>query len=92
MESIHQRLGPQAEMGNLVELGVEDTPQYDQYDDKLQNAETFPMLDKEPEVTPEWGNQYVNAEILPPRGDKMARGHMVCQKFNANGNPVSRSN
>ena len=29
------------------------------------------MLDEEPEVTPEWGgDQYVNAEILLPRGDK----------------------
>ena len=59
-------------LSNLVDLGVEETPQYDPYEDKLQNAETFPMLDEEQEVTPKWGDQYVNAEILLPRGDKIA--------------------
>ena len=50
------------------------------------------MLDEEPEVTPEWGDQYVNAEILLPRWDKMARGQVICQKHDANGNPIGRSN
>ena len=76
----------------MVNLGVEETPQYDSCDDESQNAETFPMLDEEPEVTPEWGDQYVNAEILLPRGDKMARGQVICQKCNTDGNLIDRSN
>ena len=55
MESLHQRLGSCTEVRDLVELGVEDTLQYYPYEYKLQNAEMFPMLDKEPEATPEWG-------------------------------------
>ena len=34
---------------------MEETLQYDPYEDKLQNAEMLPMLDEEPEVTPELG-------------------------------------
>ena len=74
MESLYQRFGHYAVVRDLVELGVEDTPQFDQYEDEFQNAKTFPMLDEEPEVTHKCGNQYVNADILLPRGDRMARG------------------
>ena len=73
MELLYQRLGPHAMMGDLVELGAEDTLQFDPYEDESQNAKTFPILDEEPEVTLKWGGQYVNAEILLPRRDKMAR-------------------
>ena len=44
-------LGPHARLSNLVNLGVEKTPQYDPYEDKSQNAEMFLMLDEEPDVT-----------------------------------------
>ena len=37
---------------------------YNPYEDKSQNAVMFPILDKEPEVTPEWGDKYFNAKIL----------------------------
>ena len=76
----------------MVNLGVEETLQYNPYEDELQNAKTFPMLDEELEVTPMWGDQYVNAEILLPRGNKMTRGQVICQKHDADGNPVGRSN
>ena len=49
-------------------------------------------MDKEPEVTPEWGDQYVNTEILLPREGRMARGQVVCQKHDADGNLLGRSN
>ena len=50
------------------------------------------MLDEEPEVSPKWGDQYVNAQILLPRGDKMARGHVICWKCDTDGNLIGRSN
>ena len=71
---------------------MEDTPQYDPYEDELQNAKMFPMLVEEPEVTPRVGGPYVNAEKLLLRGDRMARGQVVCQKHDADGNPIGRSN
>ena len=76
---------------DIVELGVDDTPQYDPYEEGLQNDETFPMLSEEPEVIPEWWNQDVNAEVLLPRGDRIARGKVVHQKQDAYGNPFDRS-
>ena len=33
----------------------------------------------------------MNAKILLLRGDKMARGQVVCRKSDANGNPIGRS-
>ena len=67
-------LDPHAVVSNLVELDVEDTSQYDPYEDELQNAKMFPIFVKEPEETPEWGEQYVNSETLFLRGDIMTRG------------------
>ena len=47
MESLFQRLGPHAMVRDLAKLGVEDTLQYDPYEDKLQNAKMFPILGKD---------------------------------------------
>ena len=55
VESLYQRLGPHAEARDLVGMGVEVTLQYDPYEDESQNAKTFPMLDKETEVTQSGG-------------------------------------
>ena len=52
MESIQQRLGPCITIGDQVQLGAKDTHQYDPYKDKLQNADRFPILDEDPQVTP----------------------------------------
>ena len=92
MESLHQRLGSHAMVKDLVNLDAEDVLQYDPNQDKMLNVNKFPILDKKPEVTQEWRNQYVNAEILLPRGDRMARGKVVHQKHDANGNLIVRSN
>ena len=61
-------MGACAMLKNFVKLGVEKTLQYDPNEDKMQNAETYPILDEEPVVTPKWGDQYINADILLPRG------------------------
>ena len=90
MAPLHERVGPCAMVKDLVELGVKNTLQYDPCEDQSQNAKTFPILDKEPEVSSGWGDQYVNAELLLPRGDRIVRGQVICQKQEANGNPISR--
>ena len=51
-----------------------------------------PLLDAELEVTPEQGDQYVNAEILLLREEEMARGGITCQKCDAYCFSVGRSN
>ena len=50
------------------------------------------MLDKEPDVTPEWGDQYLSTETLLPRRNKMSRDHMVCHKHDVHVNLIDRSN
>ena len=92
MESLHQKLVPWTMMRYLVELGVEDTLQCNAYEDESQNAKTFPMLDEKSGITPNRGDHYVNAEILLPRGDRMTRGQVVCQKQDANNNLMGRTN
>ena len=53
MKSLHQVMSSCARLRDLVDLNAEETLQYDPYDDELHNAEAFPMLDEEPEVTPQ---------------------------------------
>ena len=55
MELLNQRLGPHATADHLADLDVEDTLQYDPYEDEQQNAESSLALDEEPEETLEWG-------------------------------------
>ena len=85
-------LDPCAKVGDVAELGIENTLQYDLDENRLRNAETFHAFNEEPEVTPEWGGQYLNAEMLLPRRDRMTRGQVICQKQDANGNPIGRPN
>ena len=92
MKFLCLQFGPQDLVRDLAELGVEDVLQYDPYEDKSQNSEIFSMMDKEPEVTPEWRDKYVNAEILLLRGDKISRDQVVCWIHDANGNPIGRFN
>ena len=44
------------------------------------------------EVTPETGDNYLNAEISLPKGGIMARGRVAGRKRDADGNPVGRAN
>ena len=67
-KSLHQRLYPHAMVGDLEVLGTEDMLKYEPYEDESQNVETFSILDEEPEVTPEWRDQYLNTEILLQEG------------------------
>ena len=51
----------------------------------------FPQLAKELEPMPEVGDHNTGAEIMLPRGDKVARGHVVAQSHDANGNIMDRA-
>ena len=65
MELLHLRLGPHARVSDLVV--------YDSYEDTSKNAETFSILHEELKVTLGWGDQFINANTLLLRGDKVAR-------------------
>ena len=51
----------------------------------------FLQLEDEQEPTPEVENHCIGADILLPRGDKRARGHVVARIHNANGNYMNRT-
>ena len=47
MESVHQRLGLQATVKDLKDLGTEEISQYVPYEDESQFVDTFPISDEE---------------------------------------------
>ena len=77
MSRVHERLKSQVLPRELDDIGLEKNPQYDSYEDDTQNKQMLPQLAEELEPMSEVGNHYVGAEILLPRGDHMARGHVV---------------
>ena len=63
-------MGSQILPRELEDIGLEN----DLYEDEKQNEQTLPQLAEELELMPKVGDYYIRAEILLPRGDKMARG------------------
>ena len=68
MARVYDRLGSSVLPRELEDLGLENTPQYDPYEDETQNKQSFPQID-----------HYIVADILLLRGFKMARGHVVAK-------------
>ena len=79
-----------------------DTPTYERYCDDVDdtNPETEDIDIEEDqlrqkaiyEVTPEALDQYVNAEVLLPLGDKMVTGKVTKRKCNAEGELTGTAN
>ena len=67
MSRVYERLGSHVLPRELEDLGLEDTPQYDPYEDETQNEQTFPQLMEELEPMPEVGDHYIGGKILLPR-------------------------
>ena len=91
MASVYESLGSWILQRELEDKGLISTPQYDLYEDEMQNEQTFPQLAEELEPMPEVGNHYVGAELLLPRGDEIARGHVVTWSDNASGHVMGRA-
>ena len=77
MDRVHERLGSCLLPRYLENLGLEDTPEYDLYEDEMQSKQSFPQLKEELEPILEVGDHYKGAEILLPRGNYIATGHAV---------------
>ena len=74
----------------MENIGLENTPQYDSYEDEIQNKQSFPHLAAVLEPMPELGDHYVGAEILLSKEDDMARGHVVAWNHDTNENIMNR--
>jgi hypothetical protein len=60
------------------------TPNFDHYD----NDRDLDLDHGDLEVTPEVGDNYLNAEISVPRGGTLSKGHVTAQKRDKDGNPI----
>ena len=90
MATVYDRLGFQILPRDLEDIRLENTLKYDPYEDDMQNNQTFSQPAEELEPMPEVGDQYVEAEIMLPRGDEMATGHVVAQSCNTSRTIMSR--
>ncbi len=79
-------LGDNLTRAEFEEVGIPDTPEYLPYADEDQNEKTFPDLDEE--VTPEAGDEYVQALVMLPCGSQMMRGTVRVHKRDLDGNPI----
>jgi hypothetical protein len=85
-ETITHHLGPDA---LEQDFPAEDlTPNYDFYD----NDHCLDPDHGNLEVTPEMGDNYLNAEISVPRGGTLAMGCVTSRKRDKDGNPVRLAN
>ena len=73
------------------DIGLDGTPQYDSHENVTQNEQSFQQLQEEFLPTHEIADQYLCAEILLPRGFKMARGCVVAHSHFANRNIMGRA-
>ena len=77
MARVDDKLGSQVLPRELEAIGLENTTQYDLYEDETQNDQTFFQLAEKLELMSDTCDQYIGAEIMLPRRDKMAMGHEV---------------
>ena len=69
MARVYDKLGSWVVPRDLEDLGLENTPQYDPNEDKIQNKQSFPQLAEVLEPIPEVGDYCIGAKILLPRGN-----------------------
>ena len=93
-ESIQAKLGPSASPADFHAIGGEETVQFEPYYAHHEvDVDDIPFSMKdESEQTPEAHDQYVNAEVMLPRGDKLASGKVIGRKRDANGDVAGRAN
>ncbi len=85
-ETIANHLGPNA---TDQDFPADDlTPDFDHYD----NDHNLDPDHSDLEVTPEMGDNYLNAEISVPRGGALSKGRVTSRKRDKDGNPVGRAN
>ena len=73
-------------------MGIDESPILEKYEDDDHDGRIPDPPDEELDATPEIGDNYVNTEVMLPRGDHMARGKVIRRKRDAEGNPIGREN
>ncbi len=85
-ETVASHLGP---IATDQDFPAEDlTPDFDHYDDDHDLNPDHGDL----EVTPEVGDNYLNAEISVPQGVTLSKGCVTARKWDKDGNPIGLAN
>jgi hypothetical protein len=85
-ETVASHLGPNA---TDQDFPAEDlTPDFDHFD----NDHDLDLDHGDLKVTPEMGDNYLNAEISVPQGGTLSKSHVTAQKWDKDGNPARRVN
>ena len=82
-KAVHARLGEAMTEQDLAENDIE-TPTFERYGDD-DGEQGDHVEDEDSKVTPEEGDQYINAEVLLPRGDSHVTGRVIGRKREADG-------
>eukprot|EP00804_Cyclotella_cryptica_P016777 CCRYP_002064-RA/>CCRYP_002064-RA protein AED:0.32 eAED:0.33 QI:0/0/0/1/1/1/2/0/448 len=91
-KSIEVKLGPKASVDDFKDLGIDEPPILDRYEDDNLDGHMPDPPDEELDATPEVGDSYVNTKVMLSRGDCMTRGKVVRRKRDAEGNPIGQAN
>ena len=91
MAKVYYRLDSWVILRELEDLGLENTLQYDPYEDEIQNKQSFTQLTEKCKPMPDVRYYYIGAKILLPRGDQIVRGNVLARSQYANGNVTGRS-
>ena len=91
MARVYKRLGSQVLPRELEDIELENTPQYDSYEDETESGQTFSQPAEELQPMPEVTDHYIEAEILLPRGDQLVRGNVVAWSHDARRSIMGRA-
>ena len=87
---IEEKLAPKAVSKDFEEIGLEENPTFDKYEDDIVEVTPDEPLE-EVEPTPYLSsNVYLNASILLPQGYIIARGEVIRRKREVNVHPIGR--
>ena len=81
MRRVYDRLGSWVLPRGLGGIGLENTLQYNPYEDDMQNVQSSPPSQEELEVMPDVSVQYLGAEILCSLAHKQLTSMMLKEKM-----------
>ena len=59
MAKVNARFGSRVLTREFEDIQIENTPEYDPYEDEIQNEQSFPQLEEELEPMPEVADHYI---------------------------------
>ena len=89
--SVEEALGPSAQVSDLDEADVTPDLEYNDDDDEA-GKEGSPDMAPSVPATTELNDQYLNVDLMLPRGGNEARGRVTARAQDSDGNPMGLDN